>query len=144
MLLALLLVHLLVTLMMTGVLWFVQVVHYPLMGSVGEANFQSYEGKHVTLTGYVLAPIMLLEAGTAALLVVFPVGDFDLLWWGNAILLAALWVSTFRVQVPLHNRLMQGFEMEAWKHLTRSNWFRTVLWSLRALLLCVYLYIELK
>jgi hypothetical protein len=42
------------TLFMTGVIWFVQVVHYPLMARVGAAGFPDYEAAHARLTGYVV------------------------------------------------------------------------------------------
>ena len=36
-------VHVLATWFMTGVIWFVQVVHYPLMARVGAEGFAAYE-----------------------------------------------------------------------------------------------------
>lgn len=138
------LIHLLTTLMMTGILWFVQVVHYPLMSLVGKEAFQRYESQHVTFTGYLLVPIMLIEVTSALLLAFFTERISLELMLGNLGLLIFIWLSTFLKQVPLHNRLMQGFERSTWQTLTRSNWFRTIAWTLRSVLLCVYLYLELR
>jgi hypothetical protein len=61
-----LLIHALVTWFMTGLIWFVQVVHYPLMAAVGSPGFAAYEAAHSRRTTWVVAPVMLAEAATAA------------------------------------------------------------------------------
>lgn len=55
---------------MTGVIWFVQVVHYPLFAKVGESAFTTYESLHTIRTGWVVAPMMILELGSTCLLLV--------------------------------------------------------------------------
>ena len=64
----LLLSHFAATLFMIGVIWFVQVVHYPLFAKTGSADFRSYEQLHTSLTTWVVAPPMLVEGITALLL----------------------------------------------------------------------------
>jgi hypothetical protein len=49
-------------------------------------------------------------------------------------LLAGIWLSTFLLQVPQHNVLLQGFAEEAHRKLVITNWIRTVLWSCRGIL----------
>ena len=63
--------HLGSTLYMVGVIWFVQVVHYPLFASVGNLEFPSYEQRHTVLTTWVVAPPMLIEMVTGVLLIWF-------------------------------------------------------------------------
>ncbi|HLP84297.1 MAG TPA: hypothetical protein VK157_08100, partial [Phycisphaerales bacterium] len=48
------------------------------------------------------------------------------------------WLSTFLWQVPLHARLQRG-ETDAINTLIRSNWLRTVCWTIRAVLACLML-----
>ncbi|MDP9439422.1 MAG: hypothetical protein M3P49_11875, partial [Actinomycetota bacterium] len=67
-----LLVHVGATLFMVGLIWFVQIVHYPLFASVGRGGFAEYSRAHSRLTGLVVGPPMLIEAGTAVALVVRP------------------------------------------------------------------------
>jgi magnesium-transporting ATPase (P-type) len=120
---------------MTGLIWFVQVVHYPLFAGVGGEKFAAYEAAHARLTTWVVAPLMLVELITA-LSIAFsgpPLIPSRERWLGLA-LVGALWLSTAAVQVPLHNRLAAGFDAEAWSALVRSNWIRTAAWSIRALL----------
>ncbi len=126
-------IHLLFTLYMLGLIWFVQVVHYPLMGKVGNSSFIEYERAHTRFTSWVTAPPMLIELGSG-LLLLFQHTD-SWLWWINAAGLLGLWGSTFFIQVPLHNALSQAFDPKNHARLVQTNWIRTIIWSLRALLL---------
>lgn len=128
----------LTTFYMFGLIWFVQVVHYPLMGSVGEAFFVAYERKHTILTTYVVMPAMLIELGTAGLLLIQ--APKDPVWWANAIGVGLIWASTFFIQVPLHGQLSEQFSESAHLQLVQSNWIRTVLWTLRSGLLVYVLF----
>ena len=124
---AVVLCHLAATLFMVGAVWFVQVVHYPLMSGQTPA----YAREHGRRTGWVLGPVMLVELGTAALLAWFlPVWPY-LVGLG---LLLLIWVSTWCVQVPCHNRLVVAFDASIHRRLVTTNWMRTVLWSTRGVL----------
>ena len=85
---------------MAGLAWFVQVVHYPLFAGVGAQGFADYEREHQRRTGFVVVPAMLCEAACAGLLLLLAPRDPWVL--AGAGLLAAIWISTFAVQVPLH------------------------------------------
>lgn len=120
---------------MTGVIWFVQVVHYPLFGKVGAQGFAAYSEAHSRLTGYVVGPPMLAELATAmALLASRPEGISEFLPWMGAALLAVVWSSTALLQVPRHRALGSGFDVSAHRALVATNWLRTTAWSVRGLL----------
>jgi len=129
------------TLFMVGVIWFVQVVHYPLFASVGAPDFSAYSIRHTRLTGLIVGPPMLLEAGTAVALVVWtpPEVSASLVWTG-LLLVAGIWLSTVLFQAPRHTILGRGFDPAAHRFLVSSNWLRTVLWSLRGLVVLCVLY----
>ena len=129
------LAHCSATLYMTGVIWFVQVVHYPLFASIGVAEFSAYEQRHTALTTWVVAPPMLVELATASLLFWFrPLGILTVQVWIGLGLLAVIWGSTFLVQVPCHEVLSKRLDAAVLKRLIWTNWIRTAAWSLRALL----------
>ena len=127
-----LLAHLAATLFMVGVIWFVQVVHYPLFSRIGSEKFSLYSEAHSRLTTYVVGPPMLVEASTALLLVFQrPEGvPLEAALIGLA-LVVAVWLSTALLQVPRHTTLGSGFDRRAWSGLVLSNWVRTVAWSAR-------------
>ena len=134
----LILLHAAATWAMVGLIWFVQVVHYPLFARVGEPGFAAYEQHHTTRTTWVVAPLMLTELGTAVWLVLRPTGDPALAWAGLG-LLAVVWTSTAALQVPCHRRLADGFDAGVAARLVRTNWIRTAAWTARgaiALRLC--------
>jgi hypothetical protein len=129
-----LLIHVAATLAMVGLIWFVQIVHYALFDRVEATGFADYHRGHMKRTTWVVAPLMLVELGTAIWLV-YAYPDVRFLWpWWNLGLLAVAWVSTFLLQVPQHRRLTQGFDVQAHRHLVMTNWLRTLVWSGRGLL----------
>ncbi|MBD3335043.1 MAG: hypothetical protein GF355_05965 [Candidatus Eisenbacteria bacterium] len=128
-------VHLMVTTAMAGIVWFVQIVHYPLFTAYTRESFAAVATEHQRRTGWIVAPLMLLEAATAIWLALdAPATVGYLRRWVGLFLLLVIWASTFVVQVPLHHRLAGGFDDGALRGLTNSNWIRTIAWSLRALL----------
>ncbi len=127
-------------LLMTGLIWFVQIVHYPLFASVGRQGFNTYAARHNRLTSIVVMPLMLVEAATAVMLLVNPpaflAGAASVVQFGLVVL---IWISTFAVQVPLHRRLGRGFDRETVSRLVSTNWVRTTLWTTRSAILLIAL-----
>ena len=127
-----LLAHLAATLFMLGVVWFVQVVHYPLFSRVGPEQFSVYSKAHSRLTTYVVGPPMLVEAATALLLVLHrPEGVPLATALIGLALVVIMWLSTALLQVPRYTILASGFDRRAWSSLVLSNWIRTLAWSAR-------------
>lgn len=126
-------VHLIATAAMTGLIWFVQVVHYPLFGAVGDANFVAYEREHTRRTGFVVGPFMAAEGVTTLWLFFAPV-DGRLLPLVGGLLLTVVLGSTVAVQVPLHDTLSTTPDRAAMRRLVRGNWIRTIGWSLRTVI----------
>jgi hypothetical protein len=125
--------QLLSCLMMTGVIWLVQLVHYPLFAGVGAEGFVEYERLHTLRIGWLVMPLMLLELGTAIWLLQWqPVGIPPSLLWVALALLGVVWLNTMLQAVPLHGKLSQGFDLESIQQLVRINWIRTVAWTLRS------------
>ena len=117
---------------MTGVIWFVQVVHYPLFAQVAPESFTAYHAAHVRRTSWVVVGPMLLELLSAfVVLSKAEEGTPQILSAIGLTLLMLIWGSTFLSQVPAHNRLARGYSSETGRTLVKSNWTRTVLWSLR-------------
>ncbi len=117
---------------MAGTLWVVQLAIYPLFSAIGRDGFPDYHRRYARRIGFVVAPLMLFEAGTAVILWRVGAGSFGFkLSLG---LLATVWISTFLVQVPLHRRLAGGYEAGLHRRLVLSNWIRTLGWTARAAL----------
>lgn len=129
---ALLLIHAAATLAMMGLIWFVQIVHYPLFELASESRFQRFAAQYQRRTSYVVVPLMIAEAVTAlTLLVASPPGLSRAPLWLGLLLLAVIWLSTGLFQIPLHRRLTNGRDVAAIRRLVTSNWLRTVAWTAR-------------
>jgi hypothetical protein len=130
---------------MVGLIWMVQVVHYPLFGKVGPDQYTAYQSSHQSLTTLVVGPPMLVEFLTAVLLVWFrPAGIPGWLVYVALILLAVVWASTAFVQVPCHEKLTAGFDAAVHSRLVVSNWIRTIAWTARGVLVTWMLVVILR
>ncbi len=120
---------------MCGIIWFVQAVHYPLFGRVRDAG-REFAVENQRRTQGVVIPFMLAEAVAAAAIAwAPPVNVPRPLAIAGLIALAMLWLSTMFVQMPLHARLSrEGHAPALVDALVRSNWLRTGVWTLRAVL----------
>ncbi len=47
-------------------------------------------------------------------------------------LVVLIWLSTFTLQVPIHKRLQSGKDKTLIRRLLKTNWIRTVAWSMKA------------
>ena len=128
--------HFAVTLYLVGLIWIVQIIHYPSMKYVEPSRFVAFEKEHCQRIAPIVAPAMLLE-GALSFLVCY------LIFWEQIgvgagvasviglFLLGCIWFSTFAVQVPIHNRLAEGVNIDLIAKLVRTNWIRTAAWTLR-------------
>ncbi len=143
---ALFLLNLVSTLYMIGLIWTIQVVHYPLFDRVGRPDFIAYETAHNRLITPVVGPVMVVEFTTALCLAFGPCPTWFPRQMAVAGMLAvvAIWASTILLQVPCHARLLQGFDHAAYRQLIATNWIRTLLWTARGLLLVLFLWRALQ
>jgi hypothetical protein len=123
------------TMAMLGIVWFAQVVHYPLFAKVDPGSFVQYQNFNLRRTVLIVIPLQMIELGTALLLVwKTPAGLLSLHVWSNLILLILIWCSTAFLQVPRHYRLTRGFDAQGINFLVSTNWIRTISWSLRSVI----------
>lgn len=119
------------SLVMTGVIWFVQLVHYPLLALVGPERSTAIAVEHQRRTSWVVGAPMAVEGfSTLGLLAARP----DSVWpgwpWIGAGLVAVALGSTVLLSVPLHARLARGEHDGIGRRLVVTNWPRTVAWTL--------------
>jgi hypothetical protein len=131
----LLLANLCCTGMLVGLIWTIQLVHYPLLLEVGEAAFPAYLAGHQARITILAGPWMVAELLTAALLLRWrpAVVPRKMVVAGFLLCLVA-WTSTLLVQVPLWGWLADGYNGDTIRHLTDSNWLRTAAWTARGTL----------
>ena len=134
----LLLVNAITAWLLCGLIWTIQVVHYPLFEDVGHENFSAYHGRHMWLITWIVMPLMFLEVASAGLLLFL--GENSVPFWSSLVALAVVWISTAIYQVPLHDQLARGYNAELIRRLVLTNWWRTLAWTVRSLCLAVMLH----
>ncbi|TGE19694.1 hypothetical protein [Hymenobacter elongatus] len=129
---------------LTGLIWTVQLVHYPGFAYVAPEKFAAFHQHHTrTMSWVVLAP-MVLELGLAGWLTWQGWGTLGAVVWWSLALVVGIWLVTFLISVPFHNRLAQmGYNYITIDGLVRTNWLRTVAWTLRTLVLGALLWQKL-
>jgi hypothetical protein len=133
------------TLYMTGVIWLIQLVQYPFFSQVGVENFQKYHASHSFWITPVVAPMMIVEIVTSAFLILYPPNNIDSkLVWIALVLAISVWLSTFFLQIPMHEKLSAGFDANAHAFLVNSNWVRTIAWSLRSLIVGYFVWKQIE
>ncbi len=124
---------------MTGLIWIVQILHYPSFAFVNEDQFLKFHKFHTNKISYIVMPIMLIELVTAVVLIVLNQKSIPFLL--NILFLITIWLSTFFLSVPLHNDLAKNRNLTTINRLIKTNWYRTFLWTVR---LCILSYVFLK
>ena len=123
---------------MVGVIWFVQVVHYPLFARVDGPGSADYAVENQRRTSWVVGLPMAAEGVTALWLAASPPdGVGRVLPLVGLVLLAVVLGSTVLVQVPAHSRLADGHDPSVVRRLVAGNWVRTVGWTARGVLVGV-------
>lgn len=129
------------TLAMFGLIWFVQLVHYPLFLRADPHTFAAFEAEHATRTGWIAAPLMVTELLSSLCLLRGSLRP-ESVSRNEALLglalVAVLWGSTVFLQIPLHNQLHRGYDRPAIQRLVAGNWVRTIAWTLRAILITLW------
>ncbi len=124
------------SLYMAGVIWVIQLVHYPLMNMAAKDEYRAFQEAHMFRISFVVMPPMIVEAVTTILLLwMIPKNVSAGLLWICAVLLGIVWLSTFLLQVPQHEKLVQEFDESAHQILVWSNWVRTIGWTLKSCIL---------
>ena len=126
---------------MVGLIWLVQVVHYPLMANVSKENYVEYQQLHERMITPVVGIPMIIEIVTAMLLLLYIPKGVSVTWvWTAIALLAVAWLATAFLSVPCHSKLNAGFDADIHRRLVDTNWVRTIAWTLRGILVAWFVF----
>lgn len=117
---------------MCGLIWMVQLVHYPSFAYVQADRYREFQTFHMLRISWIVIPVMVVEIITGCILYLL---HPTTAWTVNIALLILIWVSTLALQMPKHSTLENGKNEQIIEKLIRGNWIRTALWSSRAILL---------
>jgi hypothetical protein len=111
-------------------IWLVQLIIYPGFHRITREAFTAYHKWYVIRISSVVLPLMSAEL----LLTVWWIrsDDYSPVSVSAGVLVFIVWLSTFVLQVPIHNQLKTGKEDMLIRRLVATNWIRTAAWSLKA------------
>ncbi len=124
-------INLIVTWFLVGLIWIIQVVHYPTFLLFEKSDFLKFHHFHTKSITWIVGPMMAAE---------LILGGW--LTWQNAfemnylipfLLLIGIWASTLLVQIPLHTKLADDQNESNIRKLISTNWIRTILWTLKGI-----------
>lgn len=123
---------------LVSLVFMTQFITYPTFLHIDKDKFSEYHRKYVNNISFIVAPVMLIELLTLSLIAYF---SSEFLIIKSLILLLLIWLTTFFIMIPSHNRISKSFNKKEIISLINYNWVRTILWSFK-LLLIIFLYFE--
>ena len=130
---------------MVGIIWLIQIVHYPLFVHVGSKEFRTFHENHKILITPVVGIVMIVELVTSGIIIFqIPNGIPNWTVIVGFILLGVIWFSTLLFQIPFHNKLSLKFDENVLRMLINTNWIRTICWSLRGIIVLIMLDILIR
>lgn len=131
--------QLLATCAMAGIIWMVQIVTYPQFLEVPQSGFLKYHDRYMKRMSWVVGPVMVAEL-IFAILGVWYFWDSEIHWHivTAGLLVPAVWMVTFFVQVPQHASLAEsGWNETTVREIIKVNWIRVFIWTARVEVLLV-------
>jgi hypothetical protein len=125
------------TLMLTGVIWTIQLVHYPSFIYVADENFIEFESHHSKSISFIVVPLMIIELVTAVFLLYTNTNYMLVI---NLLLVLLIWMVTFFLSVPCHKILIKKKCLLTIQKLINTNWLRTTFWSIKSIIFIKFLY----
>lgn len=133
--------HLIFTSIMTGVIWVIQIVHYPSFHFIEKELYTAFQKFHMNKISIIVIPIMLAELITGMMLFLDKSSKSPFLII-SFVILVLIWLITGVFFSKAHKELMTGYQELVVNQLVVMNWIRTLLWTLRLLLLTYFVYLH--
>ena len=130
----LLLLHFMASSIMVGVIWVIQLVHYPSFNYVEKQRYSNFQSFHMMRISYVVIPVMLAELLTLVLLI-YTMDEIEIALVLSGTILLMIWFITAIFFSDAHQKLTLGYDKSVVRDLIKMNWSRTLLWTFRLILL---------
>ena len=109
---------------MLGLILTTQIVSYPMFLKA-EENFSVYHMSYVNKISTIAAPLMIIELFLSLLFVILLQSYFAI---SIFLIMILIFLSTFFIQVPIHEKLKNNFNVYLCNKLINTNWIRVFLW----------------
>ena len=137
-----LIAHLIFSSIMTGVIWVIQIVHYPSFHFIEKELYTAFQKFHMNKISIIVIPVMLAELITGIMLL-FDKSSKSFFLITSLIILILIWAITGVFFSKVHSKLIFGYQELVVNQLVVMNWIRTLLWTLRLFFLLCFVYLLL-
>jgi hypothetical protein len=111
---------------MVTLILLVQLIIYPSFRAIEDDLFTSWHRRYVVAIGFVVIPLMLVQAGCIGVQLLAIADGANIL---SAAAVLGAWIVTFTLSAPYHRKLQQeGKSREIIDRLIQTNWLRTACW----------------
>lgn len=125
--------------MLLGISLFNQFVTYPVLKEIPEADFFRIHKYYTDSIKRITLPLMLIEAITFILLIVFKGFLWPDEWLLSALCLIVLWISTWFLFFRMNKSLAKHKNNQLIDEMISLNWMRISLWLLKAALMFLFI-----
>ena len=122
--------NLIVSSILLGLILVIHFVHYKSFNFIDVEKFVEFHKFHTKNISFLVIPLMIIEVVFSIIICYF---YFSILSLINLSLVALIWIITFLLQVPSHNRLSTGKSIAEIEKLVSGNVFRVYLWFFKAI-----------
>ena len=130
----LLLMHACVTFLLTGLIWVIQLVHYPIFQFLDSQSYSKAMTFHQQRISIIVVPLMVFELLSGLYLAYAqwaPLARFHSI---NMALIVLIWIHTFGIMVPFHKSISIQPNHSLLQKTLRHHWIRTTSWSVKSIL----------
>ena len=117
--------NLIVSSILLGLILVIHFVHYKSFNFIDIEKFVEFHKFHTKNISFLVIPLMIIEVVISIIICYF---YFSILSLINLSLVALIWITTFLLQVPSHNKLSTGKSITEIEKLVSGNVFRVYLW----------------
>jgi hypothetical protein len=109
-------------------IWMVQLIIYPAFKWIDASTFKAWHHRYTKTMGFVVTPLIIIQSISLGLQI-SQGASCTAIQAAGAILIALLVTAT--QSVPCHKALQDhGKKTELIEHLVRTNWIRTLCWTI--------------
>lgn len=123
-------IHIVSTSLMVGVIWIMQLVHYPSFNFINVEEYKSFQEFHMKRISLIVIPFMIIELTSGVL--IFWIYQTDNIFFNISLFcLFFIWFLTAILFSKMHQKLTWGYQISIVTKLVNLNWLRTISWTLR-------------
>jgi len=123
-------IHIVSTSIMVGVIWIMQLVHYPSFSFINIEDYKSFQEFHMKRISLVVIPAMTIEL-TSGILIFWIYQTNNIFFNVSLFCLFFIWFLTAILFSKMHQKLTLGYQISIVTKLVNLNWLRTLSWTLR-------------